>query len=192
MVVWAPTGFSASGIGTRLPPFHCLGLKVSASEMQRTPTREVVNRSGRLTEMRAFEATLILVGLVVAGLAVVLPTLMEDVINRRGSPGLYLPVYLRTLTPFITTASMASSFVAAAVILSFEKSRPTRASILLGSLAFCVLAVEVALSAYLSFVRPVGASQESILAVYWLIGLVPFGLACTMFTLASIISRRAR
>jgi hypothetical protein len=85
---------------------------------------------------------------------------------------------------------MASSFVVAAVILSFEKSKANVTSVLFGVLTLSVFATEISLSLYLSLVRPLTASAPNLLGIYALIGLVPFGLGFTMFTLASIMSAR--
>jgi hypothetical protein len=81
---------------------------------------------------------------------------------------------------------MASSFVATAVILSFEKSKSTGASVLFGVMTLSVFATEISLSLYLLLVRSPAANVSPVLEIYALIGLVPFGLACTMFTLASL------
>jgi hypothetical protein len=115
---------------------------------------------------------------------------METVTQHRGVSGTFMPGYLRSLAPFITVASMASCFVATAVILSFEKSRPTGKSVLFGVLTLSVFAAEISLSLYLSLVRPSAATVPSVVGIYALIGLVPFGLACTMFTLASLLLAR--
>jgi hypothetical protein len=139
---------------------------------------------------RILEVVFIVVGLVLVSLSVLLPSLMETVIEHRGTGATFMSSYLRSLTPFITNVSMASSFVATAVILSFEKSRPKVTSVLLGGLTLSVFAAEVSLSLYLFLVRPPTATAPSLLGLYVLMGLVPFGLACTMFTLASMISVR--
>jgi hypothetical protein len=73
------------------------------------------------------------------------------------------------------------------VILSFEKSRSTSTSVLFGVLTLSVFATEISLSLYLSLVRSPPATVSPVLGIYALIGLVPFGLACTMFTLASLL-----
>jgi hypothetical protein len=132
----------------------------------------------------------VLVGLVLVGLSVLLPILMEAATEHRGVAAIFTSGYLRSLTPFITDVSMVSSFIAAIVIVSFEKSRPSVASVLFGVLTLSVLAAEISLSLYLSVVRSLRGTVPSLLGIYALIGLVPFGLACTMFTLASIVSSR--
>ena len=71
--------------------------------------------------------------------------------------------------------------------MSFEKSRPGAASVLFGALTLCVFGVEISLSLYLSLLRPLAVSASALVGLYLLIGLVPFGLACTMFTLASLV-----
>jgi hypothetical protein len=53
-----------------------------------------------------------------------------------------------------------------------------------------VFSLEISLSLYLSMVRPLTASAPPLLAIYLLIGLVPLGLGCTLFTLASVIYAR--
>ena len=113
---------------------------------------------------------------------------METVAAHRGANAAFISGYLRSLTPFITSVSMASSFVVAAVILSFEKSRATFTSVLFGALTLSVFAAEISLSLYLSLVRAPTTSAPILIGTYLLIGLVPFGLGFTMFTLASVIS----
>jgi len=130
----------------------------------------------------------VLVGLVLIGLSVLLPVTMGAVTEHRGVATNFLSGYLRSLTPFITNVSMASSFIAVIVILSFDKSRPSFLSVLFGAVTLSVLAAEISLSLYLSLARPLRATAPNLMGIYTLIGLVPFGLACTMFTLASIIS----
>jgi hypothetical protein len=58
-------------------------------------------------------------------------------------------------------------------------------------LTLAVFVGEIALSLHLSLVRPQAAAMPTVLETYALIGLVPFGLACTMFTLASLMSASA-
>jgi len=140
---------------------------------------------------RILRAVFILLGLVLVGLSFLLPFLMETVIQHRGAGGAFLPGYLRSLTPFISDAAMASAFVATAVILSFERSEPTGRSVLFGVLTLSVFAAEISLSLYLSLLNPAPRVAPSVLGIYVLIGLVPFGLACTMFTLASFVSAKA-
>jgi hypothetical protein len=149
---------------------------------------EKVEPSGGL---RVLTAVFILVGLVLVTLSVLLPILMETVVQHRVVGRVFITGYVRSLTPFITDASMASSFVATAVILSFEKSRPTRTSVLFGLTTLSVFAAEFSLCLYLSLLRPPAASVQTITEIYALIGLVPFGLACTMFTLASLLPGKA-
>jgi hypothetical protein len=112
---------------------------------------------------------------------------MEIATGRHGLAANFESIYLRSLTPFITIASMASSFIAAAVILSFEKSKPGRMSVPFGVLTFLVFATEIAVSIYISDLRSPSQIALTRLMIYVLIGLVPFGLACTMFTLASMM-----
>ena len=132
-------------------------------------------------------ALFIVLGSILLCLSVALPILMESVVVRRGTSAPFMVGFLRSLTPFMTLASMASSFIAAAAILSFEKSRPNGMSLRFGLLTLAVFVVELSLSIFLSVTRTPAISE--ILGIYMLIGLVPFGLACTMFTLASIISQ---
>jgi hypothetical protein len=95
--------------------------------------------------------------------------------------------YFGSLTPFITDAAMASSFIIALVIMSFDRPRFTTMSLAFAALTASVLVVEMSVSLYLSAVRPVRSLSLSVLWVYALIGLVPLGLACMMFTLASLL-----
>jgi ACR3 family arsenite efflux pump ArsB len=123
-----------------------------------------------------------------AALSVILPILMEGVIAHHGGET-FMAAYLRSLTPFITLASMASSFIAAAAVLSFERSRPSSVSIAFGLATLVVFAVELSLSIYLFSARALAGTAQTLSEIYALIGLVPFGLACTMFTLAAIVSQ---
>ena len=127
----------------------------------------------------------VLLGLVLIALSMYLPIMMG--VGHRTVGATFSYGYFRSLTPFVTLASLASTFIAAAVILSFEKSRPSLMSVWLGVLTLCVFAVEISLSLYLSLLRP-AVNASTLFGIYLLIGLVPFGLACTMFTLASLVS----
>jgi len=144
--------------------------------------------SERWIGLRILRPMFVLVGLVLVGLSLLLPVLMRAATEHRGAVVTFSSGYVRALSPLITDAAIASSFVAAIVLLSFEKSRPNATSILLGALTVSVLIAEIALSIYLSVVRPARASEPNLSGIYTLIGLVPLGLACTMFTLASIWS----
>ena len=128
-----------------------------------------------------------LTGVILVSLSVLLPTLMMVSTEHRSLTANFQARYLGELTPFITIASMASSFVAAAVILSFEKASANRESILFGVLTISIFVTEIMLSIYVSVVR----QSLVVSTVYLLMGLVPFGLACTMFTLATIVGRVA-
>jgi hypothetical protein len=131
---------------------------------------------------------LILVGVILVVLSAVIPIWMGAMTRGGGENAAIRSDYLRALTPFITIVSLASSFVVAAVILSFEKSRVNVASVLFGILTFSVFTAEISLSIYLSLLRPLPGTAPIQLALYVLIGLVFLGLGWTMFTLASIIS----
>jgi len=139
---------------------------------------------------RILRGIFILLGSVLICLSVLLPILMETVAERHGIGTMFASGYLRSLTPFITDFSMASSFVAIAVILSFERAKVGVASVFLGALTLSVFAAEISLSVYLSLVRPLPGTASSLLGIYTLMGLIPFGLACTVFTLASIMFAR--
>jgi len=115
---------------------------------------------------------------------------MGAVTQNGGTGAVFRSGYLRALAPFVTNASMASSFVVAAVVLSFEKSKANAAAVLFGVLTLSVFAAEISLSFYLSLIRPLTGATPNSSAIFLLIGLVPLGLGCTMFTLASIISRQ--
>jgi len=115
---------------------------------------------------------------------------MGAVTQNGGTGAAFRLGYLRALTPFVTNASMASSFVVAAVVLSFEKSKASASTVLFGVLTLSVFAAEISLSFYLSLFRLLTGVTPNASAIFLLIGLVPLGLGCTMFTLASIVSRR--
>jgi len=150
-------------------------------------TQQLDHREQGSGELHVLKLAFILLGVVLVGLSVFLPIMMGATAEHRAVGTSFSSGYLRSLTPFVTIASMASSFVAAAVILSFEKSRPGAASVLFGALTVCVFAVEIFLSLYLSLLRPLVSGAWGLFGLYLLIGLVPFGLACTMFTLASLV-----
>ena len=139
--------------------------------------------------MRLLAVVFVLIGVVLVSLSVLLPVLMEIATERRGVSSTFGSGYLRSLSPFITIASMASCFISATAILSFEKSKPSRASIFFSVLTLSVFVAEIALSIYLSIVRPISPAALASSTIYVLIGLVPFGLGCTMFTLASMATR---
>lgn len=159
--------------------------------MKPTVAQLVDENLGSSGGLGVLTAVFILVGLVLVTLSVLLPILMETVIQHRVVGGVFMTGYLRSLTPFITDASMASCFVATAVILSFEKSRPTRISVLFGVMTLLVFGAEFSLSLYLSLLRSPATSVQTMIEIYALMGLVPFGLACTMFTLAFLLPAKA-
>jgi hypothetical protein len=133
---------------------------------------------------RILKLTFVLLGIGLMILSIVLPVLMERAVQHRGA---LMAGYLRSLTPLIADASMASSFIAIVVILSFEKSRATGKSVLFGVVTLSVFAAEIVFSLYLSLVRSPTGTASIVPGIYMLIGLVPFGLACTMFTLALLL-----
>jgi len=139
--------------------------------------------------LRVLEVVLILTGLVLVALSVFVLILM-GAMTKGGVSAALRSGYLRALTPLITTVSMASSFVVAAAILSFDKSKANAATVLFGILTLALFTAEISLSIYLSVVRPLTGTAPTQFAIYALIGLVPLGLGCTMFTLASIMSVR--
>jgi hypothetical protein len=150
----------------------------------------VIQDAKHSTGLRIFEVILVLVGLVLAALSVILPILMGAMTERGGAGAVFRSGYLRALTPFITNISMASCFLVAVVILSFEKSGANAKSVMFGSLTLSAFTAEITLSFYLSLFRLLPAAAPTLMAIYVLIGLVPLGLGCTMFTLASILSAR--
>jgi len=142
------------------------------------------------TRLRFPEALLAIVGLALVTFSVLLPILMGAITENGGTGTAFRSGYLRALTPFVTNASMASSFIVAAVLLSFEKSKANAAAVLFGVLTLSVFTAEISLSFYLSMFRPLTGAAPNLSAFFLLIGLVPLGLGCTMFTLASIMSGR--
>jgi hypothetical protein len=154
-----------------------------------TSTDSTKRDTKKSPSLRIFEIVLILIGLALTVLSVLLPVSMGAT-TEYGVTATFRSGYVRVLTPFITNVSMASSFVVAAVILTFEKSKATAASVLFGSLTLSVFFAEVSLSLYLSVVRPLTARAPPLSAIYLLIGLVPLGLGFAIFTLASIICAR--
>jgi len=157
---------------------------VSTSSAQSPVTQDAKYSTG----LSVFELLLVLIGLGSVVLSVILPLLMRAVIEHGGVGAAFRSSYLRALAPFITNVSMASAFVVAVVILSFDKSKADAVSALFGVLTLAVSGAEIALSFYLSLTRPL-TGNAPMLEIY-LIGLVPLGLGCTMFTLAAIMSSR--
>jgi hypothetical protein len=161
--------------------------------MKSSSTEQPVDQiSERWVRLRIVTPVFVLVGLILVGLSVLLPLLMLATTEHQGVVVTFMSGYVRTLSPFITDAAMASSFIAGIVLLSFEKSRPSAMSVLLGALTLSVLIAEIALSLYLSIVHPLRATGQSLSGIYTLIGLVPLGLACTMFTIASVVSNHPK
>ena len=153
-------------------------------------TQPVAQGLKYVTGLRVLQVVLILVGVILVVLSAVIPVWMGAMTRGGGENAAIRSGYLKALVPFITIASLASSFVVAAVIVSFEKSKVSVASVLFGILTVSVFAAEISLSVYLSLVRPLSGTASIQLAIYALIGLVLLGLGCTMFTLASMISSR--
>ena len=156
--------------------------------VESTSTQPVAQGLKYVRGLRVLQVVLILVGLILVALSAVIPVWMGAMIRGGGESAAIRSGYLRALTPFITTVSMASSLIVAAVILSFEKLKANVTSVLFGILTLSVFTIEISLSIYLSVVRPLSGTAPTQLAIYALIGLVLLGLGCTMFTLASIIS----
>jgi len=134
--------------------------------------------------LRIVQLVLILIGLALVVFSALL--FLMGTATAGGPGAVFKSGYVRILTPFITNVSMASSFVVLVVILTFEKSKANAASVLFGVLTLLVFCAEISLSLYLSVGRPL-TSASPLMAIYLLIGLVPLGLGCTMFTLASIV-----
>ena len=122
------------------------------------------------------------------GVSVSLPIVFRSSTVHINASGRFGSNYFVSLMPFITIASMASSFIAILVILSFEKTTPNRVTSMVGLLTFLVIAVEVGMSIWVSVARPL--SSTALPLIYILMELVPVGLACTMFTLATIVSHK--
>ena len=152
------------------------------------PTQPVDQDMKHVVNLHVLEIVLILVGLVLVALSVLVPIWMGAMTRGGGVGAAIRSSYLRALTPFITTVSLASSFVVAAVIVSFDKSKANRATVLFGILTLSAFTAEIVLSIYLSLARQLSGTAPIQLAIYALIGLVLLGLGCTIFTLASIIS----
>jgi hypothetical protein len=156
--------------------------------VESTSTQPVDQDVKFVTGLRVLQVVLTLVGVILVVLSVVIPIWMGAMTRGSGESVAIRFGYLRALTPFITIVSLASSFVVAVVIVSFEKSKVNVASVLFGIVTLSVFIAEISLSIYLSLFRPLSGIALIQLAIYVLIGLVTFGLGCTMFTLASIIS----
>jgi len=158
--------------------------------MANSPSTDPIDRAGGWPPgVRIFGIVFVLIGLALIMLSVILPVSMGAT-TEYGVGATFRSGYVRALTPFITNVSMASSFVVATVILTFEKSKANTASVLFGGLTLFVFSVEISLSVYLSFLRPLTARTLPVFPIYLLISLVPLGLGCTMFTFASLIYAR--
>lgn len=154
-----------------------------------TSTEQPVNQDAKYTTvMHILEAVLVLVGVVLVALSVLLPILMVAMTAHGGVSATFISRYLRASISVISNVSMASSFIVATMMLSFEKAKANAASVLFGFLTLLVFTAEISLSLYLSLVRALTAITPTLMEIYALIGLVPLGLGCTMFTLASIMS----
>ena len=158
--------------------------RTAASVQTRLTLPPDVHDSDHSSGSRILKLTFVILGFGLMLLSIVLPMLMETAVQHRGA---LTTGYLRSLTPFIADAAMASSFVAMVVILSFERSGASRKSVLFGVVTLSVFVTEIVLSLYLSLVRPPIGAASIVFGIYTLIGLVPLGLACTMFTLASLL-----
>ena len=158
--------------------------------VESTSTQPVDQGAKYAAGLRVLKVVLILVGVVLVVLSPVIPIWMGAMTRGGGVGSAIRSGYLRALTPFITIVSLASSFVVAVALLSFEKSKVSFVSVLFGILTLCVFTAEISLSVYLSLVRRLSGTSSIQLAIYALIGLVLLGLGCTMFTLASVVSVR--
>ena len=107
----------------------------------------------------------VLIGLALVILSVLLPVSMGAT-TEYDVGAAFRSGYVRVLTLFITNVSMVSSFVVAAVILTFEKSKANTVSVLFGVLTLSVFSAEISLSLYLSLVRPLTARAPPLLAIY--------------------------
>jgi len=146
--------------------------------------RTTISRAG----LRVIKPLLVLAGLVLSGLSVYLPVLMQRASAPHGLISGYMLGYVVSLTPFITYAAMASSFIIAISIMSFDRSQLSTTSLALAAVTASVIVVEICISLCLSVVRSVRLAPSGILWLYALIGLTSFGLACMMFTLASMLT----
>ncbi|HUK51121.1 MAG TPA: hypothetical protein VLV18_08790 [Terriglobales bacterium] len=152
--------------------------------INQTSYRTTIRRAG----LRVAQPLLVLAGLVLSGLSVLLPILMRKAMAPHGVVSGYMLGYVVSLSPFITYAAMASSFIIAVVIMSFGRSQFTTSSLAFAAVTASVLVVEMCISLYLPAIEPARSAPSSILWLYALIGLTPFGLACMMFTLASMLT----
>jgi hypothetical protein len=84
-----------------------------------------------------------------------------------------------------SSVSIVSSVGIAAIAISFEKVRPALVSLTLGALSLCVYSYEIVFALYLSVLRPLTGTEPTLSDIGLLLGLIPAGLALTMFSLAA-------
>jgi len=84
-----------------------------------------------------------------------------------------------------SSVSIVSSVGIAAIAISFEKARATQVSLILGALSLCIYSYEIIFALYLSVLRPLTGIEPTISDIGLLLGLIPGGLALTMFSLAA-------
>lgn len=129
-------------------------------------------------------------GLVFLALAPLFPVLMDSLRGHDGAlfgPG---PNSVQeVLASVTTTVSIVSSIGVAAVAVMFERSRNRASSLLLGVVTFLIYAADIMYTLYASVLRAWTGRLPSFVDLDILLGLIPVGLAFTMFTLASVIRK---
>jgi hypothetical protein len=86
-----------------------------------------------------------------------------------------------------TTAGIISSIVVAIAVLPLEGQRSQKAK-LLGVVTLAFVSCELLYLLSLSWIRPLTGTAPNILALFYVMGgLIPLGLALTMFTIAAIV-----
>lgn len=86
-----------------------------------------------------------------------------------------------------TTAGVISSIVVAIAVLPLERQRSQNAK-LLGVVTLAFVSCELLYLLSLSLTRPLtGTAPDILVLVYVMVGLIPLGLALTMFTVAACV-----
>lgn len=131
---------------------------------------------------------LVICGLFLLGWAIAFPVLMNSLREHDGAlfgPG---PNSVQdALASVTTTVSLVSSIGVAAVAVIFERSRNKASSLLLGVVTLLIFTIEIMYTFYASVLRPWTGRVPTYVDLDIVLGLIPVGLAFTMFTLASVI-----
>jgi len=144
-----------------------------------------------LTEHRIARIAAITIGGVFVILSILLPTTFW-IMREHGGDGvsaIFKPGFgslSEALGAALTTTGILSSIIVAVAILPFERQR-SQTTKLLGIVTLALVSCEILYSLYLSLIRPLTGTVPDLLQVYLMVGLMPLGLAFTMFTIAAVV-----